>query len=94
MESNLFKRNFVRFLILLSLIISILVFYLEEKRFNFYFLYNINELLIFLFFTLLTTIFPIAIYYSVESSRYFAKMRYLAFLGFMPSIILLVLIII
>ena len=73
-----------------SVLLSILLFYFEEERYNFKFLVETNELFIFLFSVVLIFALPIGIYFLTEESNKISKYSiYLAFLGFIPSIFLL-----
>ena len=85
------KRINLLTLFFISILISTIIFYLEEKQYDLSMLLRANEFFNFLFITVLIFLIPFAIHNFTKSIKF---SFYLSLLGFLPSIILLLLILI
>ena len=94
-KNNLCCRIFPVVLILLSGIINAAIWYFEEGVNEFRFLTDKGEFFNYLGFTLAGALLPIGIFYYLnDKDKYQAKARPLALLGFLPVLVLLVLVLV
>jgi len=80
--------NFV--LLFISILLTLLIWYFDEGAYRFTFLTNKGEIFNFIGTILFILILPIGIFYLLnDKEKYQSKAKVLALLGFIPSIIVL-----
>lgn len=91
MEKNRYCcRIFPVILIVISLIISLTIWYFEEGTHSFSFLTNKNEIFNFLGTVLFIAIIPIGIFYWLnDKEKYQARAKVISLLGFLPAVAVL-----
>ncbi|MEN8116490.1 MAG: hypothetical protein ABFS16_05895 [Bacteroidota bacterium] len=94
-RTRLCCRVFPIVIIIISVLIAASIWYFDEGVHQLTFLTDRNEFVNFLGWVLFIAIIPIGLfYYFNDKEKYQAKSRQIALLGFLPAIILLVLLII
>ncbi len=84
-------RIFPIVLIAVSAIIAAAIWYFEEGKHDFSFLFNKNEIFNYLGTTLFIGILPIGIFYWLnDKEKYRLRARPLAMLGFIPALIFMI----
>jgi len=83
-------RVFLFILFLVSILIALAMWYLDEGIHSFFFLTDKNEVFNFFGTALFIAVLPIGIFYlASEKERYNKNAKRLAFLGFMPALMIL-----
>lgn len=84
-------RIFPFVLFLISCLIALAMWYLDEGIHSFSFLIDKNEVFNFLGTALFIVVLPIGIFYMAsEKERYKEKAKQIAFLGFLPALMVLI----
>ncbi len=74
----------------ISLILTAIMFFIEEEAYSLYFLYNANEMFGYLLFSFLFSILPIAIYFATYKINMLRNRLILSILiGYLPSFFIL-----
>jgi hypothetical protein len=88
MEKNKYCcRIFPVILILISMLISLVIWYFDEGKHAFSFLTDKDEVFSFLGTVLFVAVIPIGIFYWLnDKEKYQARAKAISFLGFLPAI--------
>jgi len=84
-------RIFPIVVMLLSVVIATVIWYFEEGKNNFTFLFNKNEIFNYLGTVLFIAVLPIGIFYLLnDKEKYRLRARPLAMLGFLPAVFFMI----